>query len=125
MASPDRGTALDSFVLRFLPLDAEDAGVAAEISLVSITVRPLGSGSQGQNVGVDFVYVTGDPPATRFSVAWSADQSVDLPTLWSFTPVRPERGGDPKQLRVGTLLVFVPSPKVTTTYTARITVHQE
>ena len=125
MAAPSRGTLLDSFILRLVPPDDPDAGVDTTISLVSITVRPLGSGSQGQNVGIDFVYITGDPPAERFSVAWSADQSVTLPTLWTFTPLRPVRGGDPNQVRTATLLAFVPSPTVTTTYTARITVHQE
>ena len=125
MAAPGRGTLIDSFILRLVPADDPDAGVDTQISVSTITVRPLGSGSQGQNVAIEFVYITGDPPSDRFSVAWSADQSVTLPTSWTFTPLRPVQGGDPNQVRTATLLAFVPNPTVTTTYTARITIHQE
>ena len=121
MAMPIEGDIVDVFIIRLIKGVVESD---ASISLVSVTVDPLGSGSQFHFVQIDFIYETGDPPATRFSVTWQSDiLNAELPSNPIFFPQAPEGVGD--DVRVGRVTVTVPSPNIRTTFTGRITVHQE
>lgn len=119
------GNLFDSFVLHVLGEPKEEK-VDTVLALVSVTITPQGSGSQGHNVSIDFTYLTGDPPATAFDVSWASDNpEAVLPTLWTFTPTRPQRTGDPNEVRVARLLAFVPNPNKRTRFVATIISRQE
>ena len=101
-------------------------GINATITSVEVTVTGGLSGSQPHYFLVSFTYVCGDPPATAFSIVWTADQPATvLPTSWTFSPAVPFTGIPRSTIRNGYLAGNVPAPTVTTTYTGTLTIHQE
>ena len=111
----------DTFIITVI-----GSGIDASITSVEVTIQASGSGSQPYHFAISFSYVCGEPPATAFSVVWTADQAgTVLPTSWYFSPPMPSGLLPRSTARNGLLTGQVPAPTVTTTYTGTLTIHQE